>query len=56
MSRTGSKKKLYLVCREVLASSLEKAIQTRGVIYDVRLAEDKLQPEYKTKVGFTKDK
>ena len=47
------KKKLYLVCREVYATSLEKALRTKGIIYDVRQAEDKLQPpEEKPKLGF----
>ena len=49
------KKKMYLVKREVIATSAEKAIRAKGVVYEVTLAEDKVQPpEEKPKLGFIK--
>ena len=49
------KKKMYLVKREVIATSVERAIHTKGVVYEVTLAEDKVQPlEEKPKLGFIK--
>jgi hypothetical protein len=48
------KKKLYLVKREVLATSAEQAIHGKGKVYCVELAEDKFQPEEKKdKLGFS---
>ena len=49
------KKKLYLVKREVYAANIQKAAESRGVIYEITLAEDKLQPEDKSETkGFIK--
>lgn len=51
------KKKLYLVSREVLASNIREAINKKGVVYSVTIAEDKYQPENsekKDKIGFIK--
>ncbi len=38
-------KKLYLVKREVLATSLQQAIRGRGTVYEITTADDKFQPE-----------
>lgn len=43
------KKKLYLVKREVWATNVEHALVTKGVVYEVVLAEDRLQPENQPK-------
>ncbi len=49
------KKKLYLVKREVLATSVAQALIARGEIYEVSLAADNLQPVIKKKsLGFMK--
>lgn len=49
------KKKLYFVKREVLATSIAKAIQGRGHIYEVTLAPANEQPvEQKPLNGFKK--
>lgn len=48
-------KKLYLVSREVLAYSLKEALIQRGTVYEIRLADEKYQPEVEKKeVGFKK--
>lgn len=48
-------KKLYLVKREVLATSVENALKGRGVVYEVQLAADNQQPDKKApKIGFKK--
>lgn len=45
--------KKYYVKREVLATSIERAVVARGMIYEISLATDKDQPEMETKVkGF----
>jgi hypothetical protein len=47
-------KKLYLVSREVMASSIRDAISSKGKVYRVELAEDKFQPEEDKKLaGFS---
>lgn len=52
-----SSKKLYLVKREVLATSLAKALISKGHVYEIMLAEDKFQPENKKEsLGFKKKK
>ncbi len=44
---------MYLVKREVFAASLERAIVSRGVVYEVSLADEKFQPvPKKKKLGF----
>lgn len=49
------KKKMYLVKREVIATSIEKAIHGKGIIYEVTLADEKSWPDEKKKaVGFRK--
>ncbi len=45
-------KKLYFVKREVVANSLREAMKTKGVIYEVSLADEKLWPENKAKLGY----
>ena len=48
-------KKLYLVKREVYATSFKSALSTKGKIYEVQEAEGKFQPEIiKEDVGFKK--
>ena len=50
------KKKLWIVKREVLATTVEKAIHaSRGRIYGVEEADEKYQPqESGKKIGFKK--
>lgn len=43
---------MYLVKREVIATSIEKALKAKGHIYEIILAEEKEWPEEKNKVGF----
>lgn len=45
-------KKLYLVKREVIATSMEKALHARGTVYEVVIAEEKSWPQSRKKVGF----
>ena len=40
-------KKLYLVKREVMATSIENAMRERGFIYAIEMVDEKLQPEPK---------
>lgn len=49
-------KKLYLVKREVIATSLAKALTASGHVYEIVLAEEKSWPENKKKdkLGFKK--
>ena len=48
-----TKKKLYLVKREVFATSVKKAMMERGTIYEIQLADEKYQPqEEKESAGF----
>lgn len=48
--------KLYLVKYEVIATSIKRALQTRGIVYEVSCTDKKEWPEEKTKkkVGFDK--
>ena len=46
--------KLYLVKREVVATSLKKALENKGIVYEVCLADEKSWPENKKKIGFKK--
>ena len=49
------KMRMWLVKREVLATTIEKAAHAKGFIYEMALAEDKAQPENKKKkTGFKK--
>ena len=43
------KKKMWIVKREVLATTIEKAIHAKGRVYGVEEADDKFQPEEKKK-------
>lgn len=43
---------MYLVSREVLATSIKGAIEGKGVVYSVVLAEDKFQPNPRSQMGF----
>jgi hypothetical protein len=45
-------KKLWYVRREVVASYLTEALRTKGRVYSVELAEEKLWPENKANVGY----
>ena len=55
MSDFHPNKKLYLVKREVYATSIEQALKQKGKVYEVSLAEDKFQPVVeKPIVGFEK--
>lgn len=45
-------KKTYLVKREIVATSLEKALKVRGSIYEVVLADEKSWPKPKKTTGF----
>ena len=46
---------MYLVKREVMATSIEKAMKEKGRIYCIELVEDKFQPqEVKPILGFNK--
>ena len=48
---------LYLVKREVMATSLERAIREKGKIYSIELAADNVQPfNLKPIKGFSKIK
>ena len=48
---------MYLVKYEVIATSIEKALKTRGHIYEVTLANEKDWPvEKKPKLGFKQNK
>lgn len=48
---------MYLVKREVMATSIERAAHERGMIYEIILAGKEFQPEENTKkVGFKKKK
>lgn len=38
-------KRLFLVKREVYADSIEKALSTKGKIYEILLADERFQPE-----------
>lgn len=51
-------KRLYLVYREVMATSVERATKGKGIVYSVQLADDKSQPDppKKTSLGFTTKK
>ena len=49
-------KKMYIVKREVLATSIEKALTAKGHIFEVVIADDKYQPEDKKDIGFKKKK
>lgn len=52
-------KKIYLVYREVVASSFTDAIRQKGEIYQVSLADDNSQLkllEKKSKLGFPRKK
>lgn len=49
-------KKLYLVKREVWATSIEKAATAKGTVYEISVAEDRFQNEKQKKVGFKKKK
>lgn len=47
------KKRMYLVKREVIATSMAKAIVGRGKVYEITLADDKFQPKDPSpRVGF----
>lgn len=37
-------KKMYLVKREVLATTIKEAMNAKGKIYAIELADDKFQP------------
>lgn len=45
-------KKLYLVKREVYASSTESAVKSKGRVYEITLADEKYQPAPILKAGF----
>lgn len=46
-------KKLYLVKREVLASSIEQALKSKGKVYEVSLADDSEIKKENKKIGFS---
>ncbi len=47
------RKKMYIVKYEVIATSIKRAIKTRGIIYEVSVAEEKFWPPLKDKkTGF----
>ena len=50
------RKKLYLVKYEVIATSIERAIKTRGRIYEISEADEKMWPVEPKKVGFINKK
>ena len=50
------KKKLYLVKTEVMATSIHKAISTKGKVYSVELVVDQYQPDEKKNLGFKTNK
>lgn len=46
---------MWIVKREVLATTIEKAIHTKGRVYEILEADDKFQAENKpNKTGFKK--
>lgn len=45
---------MYFVKREVIATTLDKAIKGRGEIYEVVVADEKYWPEIKEKLGYNK--
>lgn len=48
---------MYLVKREVMATSIERAAHERGIIYEITMAGKEFQPdESDKKVGFKKKK
>lgn len=47
-------KKLYLIKREVEATSLKQALVKSEVVYEIQLADEKLWPSSKKKLGFDK--
>ena len=49
-----AEKKMYLVKREVIANNIREAMNGKGKIYCVELAEDKFQENIK--IGFDKIK
>lgn len=50
-------KKLYLVKREVLATSIKNAMTAKGIIYEIQTVDDKSQPSLEKKqIGFKKNK
>lgn len=51
------RKKLYLVKYEVIATTAKKALETRGIVCEVILAEEKNWPEITPKkLGFKNKK
>lgn len=46
--------RMWIVKREVLATSLIKAATGKGKVYSIEEADEKFQPEKKKKVGFNK--
>lgn len=48
------RKKVYFVKREAIARTLKEAMTKPGSIYEIQLAEEKLWPEEKKNIGFTK--
>lgn len=40
------RKKLWLVKREVIATSLKRALQAQGTVYAIELTEEKQWPEF----------
>ncbi len=51
------RKKLYLVKREVIATTLKAALKTQGHVYEIVLADEKLWPDQpKPKTGFNQKK
>lgn len=52
------KQKLYLVKREVIATSIQKAMTNKGTIYSIEVTEEKSWPEQKKKekLGFENKK
>jgi hypothetical protein len=46
-------KKLYLVKREVIATSIKNTLTTKGVVYEVQITDEKMWPDNKKKeLGF----
>lgn len=50
------RQKLFLVKREVVATSIKQALSKQGTVYEVVLADEKSWPEQilKNKLGFNK--
>lgn len=44
--------KLWLVKREVIATTMEKALKGKGRIYEITLADEKSWPTKSKKTGF----